>query len=234
MLGGSSNGQGWRGTGTDPGGSYLSATGLAAGDLPEGDFSVQALAQPDLYSTLSTVVSMGTSGNSAQVARLLYTTSPAQTMGFRVSSTNYNATAAAVAGTGVVRAAHGTVDTTGNELKSYEDGALRDTNSSTISAASPDWDQVGVGSHAQDTALVAGQWFWDGNLDEVRIRNDVLTDEWVRAEHLMQSDPNTYITVGTPSDVSSGPGPVTPNLDGSTGLSVGMSRPMSRPLSGAL
>ena len=233
-------GGGWRATGTNPGGPTLYRTGAGAGDLPEGNFTVSALANPDLFSTVNCMVSFGRAGDSTQVARLLFNTSvPADTtMGWRTLSTNYNASGSETVGAGNARAVHGLVDTTANRIEVYENGVSLNTDSTAIVNANLEMDQVVIGGHGIGSIDVSTEsnFQFDGNLDEVRLWDRVFSDAEVAADEEILVNITSYATPGAPADISTSPtpGPVTPNLDGSTGLSVGMSRPMSRPLSGAL
>jgi hypothetical protein len=76
------------------------------------------------------------------------------------------------------------VDRGANELKPYLDGVL-------VAAAEDPLSNTGSLQSTKALAVggVAGTSFFDGSIDEVRIYNNVLSDDWIAAEHANLATP---------------------------------------------
>lgn len=95
------------------------------------------------------------------------------------------------------RAMAATFDRSGN-LSVYEDGNFGD--SSTISAYLSD--DIQTGNPLQIGRTQGTSEFFDGDMDELRIRFGVLSSDWLATEYNNQSSPSSFITVSDGADLT--------------------------------
>lgn len=103
-----------------------------------------------------------------------------------------NTFASTVMSAGTAYLLHCTWNSTQQEM--FLNGANEGTDGTTVSSLNTASMFLRIGAEGRLTN------FFDGDIDEFRLRGSVLSDEWIAAEYNNQNAPGTYITEGTPED----------------------------------
>lgn len=86
-----------------------------------------------------------------------------------------------------------TVDRSGNSvtIRHYKDSILVTQNNGTVVGSVDVSGAFGIAN----TANNSNTWGFNGSLDEVRVRNSIVSDDWVAAEYANQNSPSTFVLV---------------------------------------
>jgi len=117
---------------------------------------------------------------------------------WQVDGTNGGNTALDPVNIGDTHSYLGTFNSTAGSMAMYKDGSSVWTKSSGASHSAGANSTLGIGKYPYQT------WYCDGIIDEVRIREGVLTAGWAATEYANQSAPSTFVTEGEETDVGGG------------------------------
>lgn len=120
------------------------------------------------------------------------------------STTGQNVGGTTTISSGTWGMGHFTWDASANTGNMFTNGGDKQTNASmTTVAASTASFGVGAAAGTGDSGSAAN---WDGKIDEVRVRSDILPDAHIAAEYTNQNTPDTFYSTGNEVDTGGGGG----------------------------